>query len=98
MWRLIYKSAAARLESFSDNSSFPQIDDELFIAPLYIGLGCLSFRPFVHPFVCSSVKISSYSPALKRGGGGGLYRISVVCHSVHWFISPLVCHDFFVSA
>ena len=76
MWRLIYKSAAARLESFSDNSSFPQIDDELFIAPLskrgeglYIGLRCLSFRPFVHPFVCSSVKISSYSPALKRGGG-----------------------------
>ena len=30
----LYKSAAARLESFSDNSSFPQIDDVLFIAPL----------------------------------------------------------------
>ena len=29
-----YKSAAARLESFSDNSSFPQIGDVLFIAPL----------------------------------------------------------------
>ena len=41
-----------------------------------------------------------YSPALKRGGG--LYRIWVVCHSVHLFVGSFVCsfvcHNFFVSA
>ena len=55
----LYKSAAARLESFSDNSSFPQIDDVLFIAPLwkkggYIGFG-LSVIPSVRPSICSFI-------------------------------------------
>ena len=74
MSRLIYKSAAARLESFSDNSSFPQIDDMLFIASLekrgggggggggYIGFG-LSVIPSVGPsirsFVCHNFFISA---------------------------------------
>ena len=68
MSRLIYKSAAARLESFSDNSSFPQIDDMLFIAPLekggggYIGFG-LSVIPSVGPSICSFVCHNFYISA-----------------------------------
>ena len=53
----------------------------------------MSFRPFIHPFVRSSVIISCYSSVLKREGGG-LYRIWVVCHSVHLFIRPFFCHNF----
>ena len=47
----------------------------------------MSFRPFIHPFVRSSVIISCYSPVLKREGGGyigfGLSVILSICSSVH---------------
>ena len=57
---------------------------------LFVAVHFFSVRvhPLVHPFVLSSVILYSYSPALKRGWG--LYRIWVVCHSVHLFIRPFV--------
>ena len=57
----------------------------------YIGFG-LSVIPSIHRFVCPSVIICLY------GGGGGLYRIWVVCHSLHSSVCSSIRHNFFVSA
>ena len=44
-------------------------------------------------FIFKKMYISYYSLALKKGGG--LCRISAVCHSISSFARSFLCHNFF---